>query len=661
MNSSNNFFQLVADFQKNIDWLNQILKGDKSHEVVIDGTLRPSITKDIEDHYSAILAMVQGRIAYETKADMMADTTQPKDTLGHVWNDSLRANNGLYGWDGSKWVKSKYDDVSQLENEVMSLRMQAESLYDVSRVGLYEYIGDKKELAPLLVDDENRVALEVDLKTGELVGRGIDRICSTGRSFAPVISDEKGKLALAVEKHSGRLLFDPHHASMLRGLSKLGIFADADIDNVSFAIVDENNQIGFGLDNNGRFLVGGDVVEADKIFNAAEINHFIFSGQSLSVGATGLPVISTSQPYGNLTFSGGPRSDLDQLTSLKLLVEDDDIAPDGGTNRGETVCSGAANFVTELIESEDGIKHTDHHYDILSSTVGHGGYKIRELNKGTPWYQYLVSHIQSGFDLSVAAKKSFALQAIGWLQGENDQHDGSKDRNEYKNDLIQYQKDVQSDARNITGQDQRVPLFSYQLACYVRKGGAYRNVTLAQLDASEQHSDVYIAAPMYHVQYASDNVHLTNIGYKHIGHYFGKVYKRVIFDREEWKPLSPVSVKAQGQIISVEMHVPVPPLVLDSQTLALTKDYGFAVEDDVGVLTIESVEVVGANRLKIVVNRPLSENPYLRYGLDYIAPGLNHSSGGSGNLRDSDPLVFTHDNTDLPLFNWCVMFEKEIK
>lgn len=659
--NSNNFFQLVAEFQQNIDWLNQILKGDKAHEVVVDGVLKPSITKDINDHYSAILAMVQGRIAYETKSAMQADTTQPTNTLGQVWNDPQRANNGLYGWDGSNWVKSKYDDVSQLEKDVLSLRLQAETLYDLSRVGLCEYIGGQQELAPLLIDENNRVALQVDRDTGELVGQGLDRIGSINRSFAPVVSDESGRLALAVEKHSGRLLFDPHYATMLRGLLKVGMFADQNVEGVSFAIIDEENRIGFGLDDSGRFLVGSDVVEDDKVFNAAEINHFIFSGQSLSVGATGLPVISTTQPYGNLTFAGGPRSDLDELTSFKPLIEDGNPAPDGNTNRGETVCSGAANFVTELIDSEDGIKHTDHHYDMLSSTVGHGGYKIRELNKGTPWYQYLVSHIQAGFDLSVVDKKSFALQAIGWLQGENDQFDGSKPRGEYKDDLIQYQKDVQADARSITGQDQRVPLFSYQLACYVRNGGAYRNVTLAQLDASEQHSDVYIAAPMYHVQYATDNVHLTNVGYKHIGHYFGKVYKRVVFDRKEWKPLSPVSVKAQGQIISVEMHVPVPPIKLDTQTLPLTQDYGFAVEDDTGLLTIESVEVIGANRVKIIVNRPLGLNPYLRYGLDYIAPGLSHSNGGSGNLRDSDPLVFTHDSTDYPLFNWCVMFEKEIK
>ncbi len=29
--NSNKFFQLVADFQKNIDWLNQVLKGDYGH------------------------------------------------------------------------------------------------------------------------------------------------------------------------------------------------------------------------------------------------------------------------------------------------------------------------------------------------------------------------------------------------------------------------------------------------------------------------------------------------------------------------------------------------------------------------------------------------------------------------------------------------------
>jgi hypothetical protein len=632
--NSNNFFQLVADFQKNIDWLNQILKGGDADSVLIDGVLKPSISKDIADKWAAISAMVKGRLAYETKAEMDQAGAPPSGTtLAQVWNDPARENNGLYGWDGAQWLRSKYDDVSELTKDMEEAKGQIQWLAKslLMDAGLYQYAGNKSSLVPLALDENNKAALQLD---GE----------------------------------NGQLFFEPHYLSMLLGAGHLGIFADQSSDkNVSFAIIDENKKIAFGLDNNGFPLAGtfGQPIVHREILPSkqsvdAEINHFLFSGQSLSVGAAGLPAITMSQPYTNITFAGGPRSDLDELTSFKPLFEDENLAPDGGSNRGETQCSGAANFVTELIQSEQGLSYTDHHYDMLSSTVGHGGYTIRQLNKGSAWYQYLEAHIQAGFDLSVSQNKSFAVQAIGWLQGENDQYQGEKPRLEYKDDLIQYQKDVQADVQAVTGQSHRVPLLTYQLAAYVRNGGNYRNVTLAQLDAAEEQADIYMVCPMYHVPYAGDRIHLTNVGYKYVGHYFGKVYKRVVYEGMEWTPLSPKVIRSQGKVVSVEFNVPEPPLVIDDQTLNLTKDYGFAVSDDTGQLAIESVEVVGSTRLKIVVDRVLTTNPRLRYGLDYTSSGNTPRDGGSGNLRDSDPLFWLHEGEKKPLYNWCVMFDKAI-
>lgn len=661
------FFSLVTELENLLDQLNTILAGTDDETVTVNGVEKDSISKAIRDKFSAIQALVQGRLAYENKSEMDGAGAPPNSELAQVWNDPVADNNGLYGWNGLVWVKSKYgNELEQLTTDMYVSNQKLTSLEDVMyKGGIHQYLlGDSANIVPVIVGENNKVALAFDKSTGELIAEGLDRINSSQARYAPVISDESGQLALLVDKDTGQLLFDPHFTSMALGLNRVGIF-ERDLEDIAFAIVDDKQQVAFSIDHTGNVSFSdksgskNTSIENNKKSIDTEINHFLFSGQSLSVGANGQPVLSTSQPYGNITFTGGPRSDLDELSSFKPLVEDNNLAPDGAANRGETVVSGAANFVTELIEQENGLSHTSHSYDLLGSTVGHGGYRIDQLNKGSAWYEYLISHVQAGFDLAQEENKSYSLQAIGWIQGENDQFEGSKGRDIYKNDLIKYQMDVQSDVQSITGQSHRVPLLTYQLGCYVTNGGNYQNVTLAQLDAAEESNNIYLTCPMYHLPY-SDGVHLNNVGYKWLGHYFGKVYKRVVYEGKEWVPLSPKSIFSQGKVITLEMNVPNPPIFIDELHLPKTKDFGFVVEDDDGVLVIQNVEVIGPTRLKIVVDRNLSSNPELRYGLDNKAAGLTHTNGGSGNLRDSDPLFWQLGSSEYPLFNWCVMFKKAI-
>lgn len=379
--------------------------------------------------------------------------------------------------------------------------------------------------------------------------------------------------------------------------------------------------------------------------------HFLFSGQSLSIGAEGIPVLSITQPHNNLTFVGGPRSQWDQLGAFMDLVEVQGI----NSNRGETPCSGAANYVIELAGKDAGL-------DMIASTVGHGGYKIRQLNKNSQWYSLLINHTQAGAKLSAALNKTYSVGAMGWLQGESDQVGGYKPRLEYKNDLIQYQMDTEKDIKAITGQERDVPLISYQLSCYVAKKGNFRNVTLAQLDASEESDKIFICSPTYPFPYHTDLVHLTNMGYLWIGHYFGKVYHEVVVEEKEWIPLSPKSIQVinnpWGENVIVEFHVPEPPLVLDTKGLPKAEDYGFVVEDELGEPGILSIDVISHTQVRIVVDRKIHKNPRLRYALDHLGPGMNLNSGASGNLRDSDDRSFSFNGKKHHLYNWCVAFDK---
>ena len=83
--------------------------GDENTSATLNGQSRDSLSKQIKSKFDALQAMVQGRLTYETKSAMDAAGAPPSGELAEVWNDSTLENNGLYGWDGSAWVKSGYD------------------------------------------------------------------------------------------------------------------------------------------------------------------------------------------------------------------------------------------------------------------------------------------------------------------------------------------------------------------------------------------------------------------------------------------------------------------------------------------------------------------------------------------------------------------------
>ncbi|HDT0389796.1 TPA: hypothetical protein QIB15_004901, partial [Klebsiella aerogenes] len=126
------------------------------------------------------------------------------------------------------------------------------------------------------------------------------------------------------------------------------------------------------------------------------INQILVYGQSLAAGRDGIPLLSTTQPFSNLTYIGGTRGgglNAQDFSASKPLVEDSiNPAPDGGTNRGETVCSGAANYASLSAYVENGIDPASH--VIFASSAGKSGAPIGDLKKGTAWYnEQFMAHV----------------------------------------------------------------------------------------------------------------------------------------------------------------------------------------------------------------------------------------------------------------------------
>ncbi|WP_105215688.1 hypothetical protein [Pseudoalteromonas sp. T1lg22] len=110
------FFSLVAELETLLGQLNTILAGDDNETVTVNGVNKDSISKAIKDNFSALQAMVQGRLAFETKAAMDSAGAPPSGELAEVWNDPTEANNGLYGFSEGTWVKSTYDIPTYISN-----------------------------------------------------------------------------------------------------------------------------------------------------------------------------------------------------------------------------------------------------------------------------------------------------------------------------------------------------------------------------------------------------------------------------------------------------------------------------------------------------------------------------------------------------------------
>lgn len=417
-------------------------------------------------------------------------------------------------------------------------------------------------------------------------------------------------------------------------------------------IAANGNKVLLGFDEATQKLVGpgiGDAAAVPVLMPIAKvINHLLFYGQSLSVGAQGTPILSTTQPYSNITFSGGPRAwtgSANDFTAFKPLVEDAvSPAPDGSTGRGETPCSGAANYASTLAAVENGVEPASH--VILASTAGHGGYRIDQLNKGTAWYDKLILHISS----AKALNADYAVHAFAWMQGENDAVAGTQTPYvTYRAKLAQLQTDVEADALAISGQKSPVFCLTYQMSYAAR---TWPDQAKAQLDLAQKNSKFVLVTPTYHLPHATDNVHLTAVGYKWIGGYFGRAYKQLVHDGKKMQWLNPLSATRRGAVIRVRFAVPTLPLVLDTTTLAVTTDKGFKVLDGASAATISSIAVDGSD-VVITLSAVPADVVKVRYALDYIGAGLTITGGGSGNLRDSTPETYLVDGIARPLYHVC--------
>lgn len=688
------FFELVETLQEQIDFINQLLSGDEATTVIINGIEKSSVQKSINDNFAALRVLVQGRIAFATKAEMDVFGQPANGELAEVWNDPVFENNGLYGWESGAWARAELDSMvtaALVATFGKSKSIKTESSLAAATLANY---GGNIDVYPVVTDNDGKILIGVS-KQGELIadlGEGAnlavleamakqDQAQTTEDSFIrPLVTDLSGKVLLGFDTQTGAIIGDLSKA-ISQSLNTIFVSSD-EVSDVQPIVVDNGGQVLLGVNKKDGELVARlpqsapfKQKELEPIIGIYQVpesdwNHFIFYGQSLSVGIQSKPAITLTAKYNTLTFGAGPKSTMEGsvgynpgMDSYKLLTEDNlwgDLPPNG-LNHGETPCSGFSDSYIQLSAKDNGINWNTNSKQLFVNTAGRGSSSITSLLPGGStsdgeWWLNFKNSVEQAQVLAQAEGKTYSLNGVGWIQGEGNAV--SSDYDTYKQNLGVLFDAIQQVSKDVTGLEHKVPFLSYQT--FARSGQADQ-IPQAQLDFCNDQDGAYLATPIYHLPLAHDG-HFNNLGSYLVGRYFGRAYKHIAIDKVTPPWINPISATCSEQKIIVSYEVPKPPLVIDYQNLAVTTNAGFCVVDANGEVEIAEIKIgVTGTQVEIDLSRGLVGQAQLRYAFDHLGEGLiNYAISASGNLRDSEPETTIVLGKEYKLFNVAPHHKLEI-
>ncbi len=397
----------------------------------------------------------------------------------------------------------------------------------------------------------------------------------------------------------------------------------------------------------------------------------IGTGQSLAIGQLGRPAASTQQAHHNLMLSTGklpwPIDPADASLEMVPLVEPiGRLAPGYPSSwpeniNGETPHAAMADEVTALVKAATGKDFISVHGE-----VGENGMGIRFLKKnpdkqGLNGHSFEASLVETKAitRLAKAAGKTYGIGAIIVTHGENDAGNAK-----YEEQLHQLWQDFNTDLPAITGQTQTIQMIVSQQ----NSSGNRSASALAQWKIGVDFpKEIVCSGPKY--QYpAPDGTHLNTEGYRELGEKYGQIYFERVILGKDWQPLQPTKAQHDGKTITVQFHVPVPPLAWETafdsphQNVEEWKlGKGFEVSTAGGQrVAITSAEIDG-DAVVITCATDAGAGARVSYALfgdrTKMAkpfPGTTHW----GLLRDSDPFKGAATGKAQP--NYAVAFEMTV-
>jgi len=401
-----------------------------------------------------------------------------------------------------------------------------------------------------------------------------------------------------------------------------------------------------------------------------DLTGIIGTGQSLSVGAYGIPSLTTSS-YPNLKLSLGTASvpPFDPQSAQLSLVQLVEPLRALGANAnaypnnlfGESPHTAMGSEISSLFENVTGGQ-----YVTIHSAVGESGQAMSVIDKAaiaTPTagraFAASLFETQAIARLAKAKNQSYGVGAIVLTHGETDANNWT-----YEADLAQLRADYNASLSALTGQTAAIPLLLTQQNSSTNTLGSRSPSALAQWRAGVDHpGEIVCVGPKYQYPYYEDGLHLVALGYDLLGEKYGQVYFERVIEGHDWQPLQPSSVEHSGRLVTVHFHVPVAPLVWDARLAephqsalrAWQHGHGFEVSDAAGsAIAIDDAQIVG-DSVQLTCATDPGDSAVVRYAMTADGTPMTGGTARWGTLRDSDPFVGVTTKQGQP--NYAVAFE----
>lgn len=396
------------------------------------------------------------------------------------------------------------------------------------------------------------------------------------------------------------------------------------------------------------------------------INMILLFGQSLSIGAAALPVITTSQKYKvGLMFNGGVRASQKTasfFTSFQSLFEN------ATSVNGETPASGIAEGLVEEIQRLTGLGVNSDFWDthqFLFVSCGEGSKKISDLT--TDYYAGFLAAVQGAKNICNTLGYTLYVPAWVWIQGETDQKDENTNYTTYKTQLTNLATQIDTDVKAITGQSEQIKCVCYQTASQnivsTTKIPSYTNTAMdiptAQMELVRDNPYFIASSPVYSIDHSwVEPIHLSPSGSKTLGFHCGIALGNYIALDYQKKGVTPASYSVTGNQLDIIYNVQAPPLRFNSDFVKSVPNYGFTLLNNSNVNTIVSASVFD-NTVSLYCNQTPSGSK-LFYGFNGTSMFDGRVQGSRGNLVDSQYARIAIQNKEYVLSNYAYTFSKII-